>query len=726
MNGQGQLGPEDEALLGELVATLRDATPSARELAPMRDALVGPGARRGAMRTPWWKLVLAIAALGLSEPALHARRVEVHASAVSVAAFTEVSADETSSEADPAPAEPREALAEPREGFTEPGEGFTEPHEGLTEPREGFAEPHEGLTEPREGFMEPREGFMEPREGFMEPREGSMASPSGAAVDATRSSGQDARALALEVRAAEVRAPGSELAVPGPHAKSEDGTEEPSPLYASAMRAAAGHRCEEAAPLLSRIVEGETNDAPLRVEQAELTLARCLFELGYVNGAAAIADGIAQRPEASTHEPALELLARLGERLPDPRGVVGSVGHYERDVLAQVDPARRGTLSYLLGRARDDAGALEEAAALFAEVPPGHRFYVPARYLEGMSHVRDRHAVPAIAAFEAVLEATRGSAGAGSGERDRYRDLARLAIARVRYAAARPGSEGDGSERDEARRNALLEGALEAWQEVPFGSEAGLDAFFEESWALYLLGESPRALGHIHGLLAPQLRDRPHPEALVLRATILYEHCRFEAARTTVDDFHARFDPLLESLEGFASSLDETEAAYALLEEVRAERGPTGELGAVVRAALDDREIARLVVSVRAIDAESDRLAHARVELREGSLGLRLSQELALARSFAVELGGRLVRERLGRVIEALRDRSNEIDTVALEITTRTRTALERGEPLTREPERPVPIVAVQGDEVWPFDGEYWEDELPYYRELVTDLCPDR
>ena len=196
-----------------------------------------------------------------------------------------------------------------------------------------------------------------------------------------------------------------------------------------------------------------------------------------------------------------------------------------------------------------------------------------------------------------------------------------------------------------------------------------------------------------------------------------------------MDDFHARFDPLLAALERVEGSVAETEAGYALLEAVRSERSVLpgdvgrGEASEVVRAALDDRELARLVVSVRAIDAESERLAHASPEIREGSLGMRIAQELALARSFTVELGGRLVRDRLARVSGSLRDHMNEIDTVALEIDTVTRRALEDGTALTREPERAAPIVAVQGDQVWPFDGEYWEDELPYYRELVTDLC---
>ena len=31
-------------------------------------------------------------------------------------------------------------------------------------------------------------------------------------------------------------------------------------------------------------------------------------------------------------------------------------------------------------------------------------------------------------------------------------------------------------------------------------------------------------------------------------------------------------------------------------------------------------------------------------------------------------------------------------------------------------------IVAVQGDQVWPWDGEYWEDEVEHYREKARAL----
>ena len=143
----------------------------------------------------------------------------------------------------------------------------------------------------------------------------------------------------------------------------------------------------------------------------------------------------------------------------------------------------------------------------------------------------------------------------------------------------------------------------------------------------------------------------------------------------------------------------------------------------VLESAFDDRDIARQLVQVRSIDAEIARIRAARQDLRESTLGERIEQELALARSFAIEHAGESVRARLRRITDELRDRSIEIDTVQLEIETRRRVAVQEGTALTSGPETPVQIVAVQGDQIWPFDGEYWEDELQYYREYVTSIC---
>jgi hypothetical protein len=91
---------------------------------------------------------------------------------------------------------------------------------------------------------------------------------------------------------------------------------------------------------------------------------------------------------------------------------------------------------------------------------------------------------------------------------------------------------------------------------------------------------------------------------------------------------------------------------------------------------------------------------------------------VALARSFAEAQAGTLARERLQRISDELQDRINEVDTVELEIT-----SMRRRENITPRRARPPEIWAQQGDQYWPFDGEYWEDELPHYRQRVVNRC---
>jgi hypothetical protein len=399
MNGQGhdRFDPLDEALLGDFVATLREGSPTAAELAPVRRALVGP-ARRG---TPWLKLLLVLAALGLGPPhpthearaaretneaaltssesnAARGERVEAEPATTPVLRAVSDSDDVVAIEVPLARAPLGASPRAPRSRSVRlASESLAAGPEGLPSPSEGLPSPSEGLASPSEGLVSVSEGLASGSEG--------LASGSEARVVSWPSTGKSDETTVSQ----------------------HEG--EPSVLFASAMRRVAADRSEEAAPLLSRVVEGETNDSSECVEQAELALTRCLFTLGYVTTAASVADAIATRPDHRGRLATLELLARLGERLPDPHAVVGTVGHYRADELVHAEPRHLGTLRYLLGRARYDAGEVEEAVALFASVPAGHRFYVPSRYLEGMSHAR----APRAARHRSVRGGARGLAGLG-------------------------------------------------------------------------------------------------------------------------------------------------------------------------------------------------------------------------------------------------------------------------------------------------------------------------
>lgn len=502
----------------------------------------------------------------------------------------------------------------------------------------------------------------------------------------------------------------------------EAGPSAPSAEMADALRDYAAERYRPAATKLQEIVEGRTDDAPDRVAQAEFFLAKCLFHLGLYHAAAAAFDEVTSRgAEHPWFDESLLWLAMLPEHLPQPRGVIASVGRYDAAQLEALDRdgsrARYHTLLYLLGRARYDERRFDEAIGLLRRVPDDTTHALEARFFEGVSHVRLRHARPALVSFRRVIDAIEAGRTGDHDEPERMRDLAWMSVARLEYSLAM-------QTRDEERASEQLSAAIAAWRRIPMGSEQWLDSFFEETWALYMADRHARALGHVHALESPYLRERADPEAIVLRAMILFEHCQWDAVEHDVRRFHERYDPMLAAAERAQRMADTHENAFRMLVAVR--RGRSRVPRAIVPALRDaygDRELSRQLAQVRSIDAESDRLDAMGSDFAGASVGTRVSADLAIQRALEVDRAGELARARTRRLAEELRERMRQMDTVELELATARRAELSRPNPLPMGPPEGGRVYAVQGDQLWPWDGEWWPDEIPFYFQEIESRC---
>lgn len=502
------------------------------------------------------------------------------------------------------------------------------------------------------------------------------------------------------------------------------GPSAPSETMAEALRDYAGERYVEAAVSLQRVVEGRSGDRADRVSQAEFFLAKCLYHLGLYHASAAAFDEVTQRGAAHPYfDASLTWLAMLAERLPEPSGVIASVGRYDAAQLSALDrgETRRHYhhLRYLLGRARYGERRFAEAVALLSGVPESSPHGLEARFFEGIAHVRMRSAQPALRAFGRVIDAVESGRTGGHDEPARMRDLAWMSVARLYYSLAMQQPSG----RD-AHASELLGHAIAAWRNIPLESEYWLDSFFEETWALYVAGQPARALGHVHALQSPYFRERAHPEALVVRSMIQFEHCQWDAVEHGLSGFHARFDPQLDAAERALRMAQRNEDAFRMLVAVRAHNSRVpGPARAAVRAAFDERTLLRHLEEVRALDREQRRLGRVLAGSLETSLHTRVAADLAVLRSLAVDRTGEMARERLARVVAELRERMNQMDTIELELATQRRMELERPNPAPMEPPTGGRIVAVQGDQLWPWDGEWWRDELPFYFQEIENRC---
>lgn len=502
----------------------------------------------------------------------------------------------------------------------------------------------------------------------------------------------------------------------------------PSEALANALRLYQQERYMESAVQFQRVVEGETQDAPANVQKAQFFLGKALYHLRYYQSALAIFDEITQQGQGHNYfGQTLQWLAQLATQLPEPAGIIEKVGRYGAAELEQFNTSESrdlyNHLIYLMGRFKYGQGEFDEAIALFQRVSRQSDHFVYARFFEGISHVRLRRAQPAIQSFRAITEAI-AEGVSGVEDTQRMRDLAWLSLARVYYTAANRTNAETG---ERSIDGTLLGNAVASWQQVGQGSEYWLDALFEESWAFFLADQYSRAMGNVHTLYSPYFDDAYYPEALVLKAVIFFSACQVENAEAMVALFHERYDPVQAELQSTLQQFEDNQQFFEFLQRVRSgEANLSPRIRGVVASALSDRTLLRHVEYVRLLEAEEARLNQSPAEFRNSSLGARILQDIFVAKSFAIDQTGDLARGRYNRLIDELGELMNQVDTVELEIAT-----FQRGQ-LSQEMQEQQTAVARSGGlnvevdeehQMWPFDGEYWRDELGFYRQQVTSQC---
>ncbi len=502
----------------------------------------------------------------------------------------------------------------------------------------------------------------------------------------------------------------------------------PSEALANALRLYQQERYMEASVQFQRVVGGETDDAPANVQKAQFFLGKALYHLRYYQSALAIFDEITQQGQGHLYfGQTLQWLAQLASQLPEPAGIIERVGRYGTDQLEQFNTAESrdlyNQLLFLMGRFKYNQGEFEEAISLFQRVDRQSRFYVNSKFFEGISQVRLRRASPAVESFRAIIEAI-DQGVEGVEDTQRMRNLAWISLARVYYTAANRTDPETGERAIDGR---LLGNAVEAWNHVGQDSEYWLDALFEESWAFFLADEYARAMGNVHTLFSPYFDDAYYPEALVLKAVVFFSACQVDNANAMVAQFHERYDPVATELNQTLDQFQDNLQFFEFLQRVRAGQATMSpRIRGVVSSALSDRTLLRNLEYVRLLDSEQARLDGSPAEFKNSGLGARILQDIALARSFAVDQTGDLARARYNRLVDELNELMTQVDTVELEIVTYRRGLL------TAEAQQQMTELARSGGlqvnvdeehQMWPFDGEYWRDELGFYRQQVTSQC---
>jgi hypothetical protein len=499
---------------------------------------------------------------------------------------------------------------------------------------------------------------------------------------------------------------------------------------AQAKRLFDAERWGEAALLLKQVVDKETNDDAGNRQIAQYHLAITLYRLQFYQASYDIFRKIADNPNHLKFKETLLWLAKLATQLPEPADIIGAVGKYSKDQVGRFDNEQQRDLfyqlNYLLGRSMYRKREWQQAIDLFSNVKQESPYFVKSQFFMGISYVQLRKSVPAVRAFQRIVEGIdKGIEGVE--DEDRMKDLANLSMARTFYSASVRLDQNNIPKIDEKKLNA----AVRYWNLVDQASEYWLDALFEQSWAYFMAGDYPRALGNIHTIQSPYFPRAFYPEADIVRSVIYFTTCQYEDATTLVAQFQKKYEPIQKELKQVLKRYQGDGAEQRFFDFVLKVRDGKGDLSPaitpIVENALGDRELLRHIEYVKVLDTELGRFKQAPTSFRNSPIGADVEDNVNIAKADAMRKTGDLARRRYRRMVIELDEHLRTAQKVIVDITNSQRKKIdEEIEAGKWSQEDAFQFGRVSPDSehvIWPFNGEYWRDELGFYRQVVNSQC---
>ena len=461
-----------------------------------------------------------------------------------------------------------------------------------------------------------------------------------------------------------------------------------------------------------KVVNKEVRDTEASQQRAVFSLGKTLYQMGYYAASLAYFDRIVG--EGRKHRyygPTLKWLVSLARVLPETSGILDKVGEYgTEDADDASNRSVRNELYYLLGRYAYRKNQLDRAIDLFQKVEEIDPFYLRAKLFEGVTHVRKRDPKPAVLAFKQILRvAADRPKQFPRGELDRFEELAQLQMARVFYSTRQ------------------YDTSIKYFEKLTPKSPDWLDSLFEASWAYFMKTNFSKALGNIHTLNAPYFEEQFFPESPLLSAVIFYKYCLYDRALEMVAAYNGKFKPLRQNLKAVvAKHEDDSEFYKYVLQIVDGKAGLEKDTQLLVSSVLTDKTLKKTFNWVAELAKELKMLEKADKSWQGTAIAGEVLQELTLQESLAVADAGKLARDRIERLMKELQEHTRnglKIKLQALEEKAGHFTKKARGEKISGD-HREDPIIVDDEHFMWKFDGEYWKDELGFYRFKIRSRCP--
>lgn len=481
-------------------------------------------------------------------------------------------------------------------------------------------------------------------------------------------------------------------------------------------------RYETAALALHEILK-DPNMAELH-DETQYTLAKTLYRMGLYHSALNHFKILLDKGEnTKVFKTCLEWLFYIARKTVNEQVVLDEVAKHAN---ADFPERFRSQFRYLLARyhfnrakafvqleQKDDANAaFEEAKKLILMIPSDDPFYTKTKYLEGVIFFAQGDFAQAVESFKNVVRLNNPRQNPQADLK--MREMAFMQLARTHYGH---------------RQNRY---AVFYYNKVDRGSDQWLEALFEASWAHYRIGEYERALGNLITLSSPFFKDEYFPESLILKAVIYYENCRYREARAILEEFEKTYMPVHDELVRITNANTDAAGYWEIFAEVqkrnRAGSGGTNWiLERILSLALTDKDLKASSDIIQEVEVEMDAIRKKSDLFKFSELSKALNEELKAERRALMEKAGMMAKAKLEFELEQLKGLLGQALRIKFETSSQEKSFLEEAiasQGTVEVVQKYNHSVAVADQQVyWPYEGEYWRDELGTYEYTLTKGC---
>lgn len=446
----------------------------------------------------------------------------------------------------------------------------------------------------------------------------------------------------------------------------------------------------------------ESRKYPEQEVKIHYYLADSLYKLELYHSAQVYFIKVVRAGKGTYFAPALTKLVYIWRKTNDPTALVQLIADIEpEDFPSKV----RSDLMYLLGRREFDEKNYNRALKYLSQVSDRSDHYIQAMYVQGVIYNRQGKLKQAVGKFVDILKES--AVYGDPAEIEKVRHLSLLNIGRIYYGIEQ-----------------YSKASSKYYEWVPRDSEYWPEALFEASWSYFMTeGHENRALGHIMTLESPFFDETYWmPEMEILKALIYYRICEYDEVGLVLDEFEAEYGPVVDEIKGFVKTYADRELppehAYKTIYGKRSDYYEKLPLAVYSYIEMDQTFMGPHLHVIQ-IEKEIEMVRGMKPQWKSSPAGEAVTERLLGDRERYMKRSGIVLVNKLNDVRKTLEGLMGQSALIRFEVASgeyRKYTKMFRNPDAVDIYEKLEFEFATNPEYTyWPFNNEFWSDELGYY-----------